>query len=923
MWRPSLKAWTRPNPALEIAAGGLLGAALPLVGAGLAGSVRATRRVLSPARDDTLPPDIDAVEHATRVDAAEADLDAPAPRPLPPRGEGTGRVPPPAAVPRAPAGSGDIDLSAFDARSVRSLQQVDGQLQSIMAEAYERTGKRFVVIEGQRPQSRQDALYAQGRTRPGNQVTWTRDSDHTGGGAVDIAIVGPDGRVNQTDIDAYREIGPVVEQIARERGIDLDWGGKWSRKDWGHFQVNYTPDPKTARIGDDAIVDLITTAESGGIADAANPNSTAVGLGQFTEDTWLETIRRYRPDLTEGRSPNQILALRRDRAISREMTVAYTAQNRATLRGAGLQDGPKETYLMHFAGPTGGVRILRATPDRPIREILSPAAMQANANIRHNGTWFKDMSAGQLILWAATKMGRTGTGGNGGGGVFVPTSRGYTTSGQSSAGDYTVDVEYEVVDASILRAASGDLQPRDRSRASSDEQINDIAARLDPARLLPSPDADRGAPIVGPDGIVESGNGRVAAIRRAGEIAPDRAAAYRQAIGDAGYTIPEGVGTPVLIARRQTDLSPVQRQEFVRAANTSTIARMSATERSAMDARAVSAEALARYRPDAKLTSAENAGFLRAVLDGIPQTERAGLVTDTGRINREGLERVRQAMFARAFDADDIRAAAMEVQSPEIASLIAALEEVAPDWAKMRAAIDSGDIRPEMDIGGHVQEAMRLIAVARETATREKSAVAALIEEMLADVDLIDGALAPLSAALVRKMAPGGRVAPSDKLSGFLRRYASEATKVGQTGEALFDAPGPLDVLKRLDAEAFGDLTETGTPRGQGTGGAGRMDPAGDAEDYAAGAEAPAAIATSAQLRQELDGRVPATEASEGSEAFDQMRRDLADLADDPDTLPIDLGDGTLRTPNQILDDLDRTADLDAVLDACPTGRGL
>lgn len=46
------------------------------------------------------------------------------------------------------------------------------------------------VIEGFREQSRQDDLWAQGRTRPGPVVTWTRESRHTVGAAADLHIDG-------------------------------------------------------------------------------------------------------------------------------------------------------------------------------------------------------------------------------------------------------------------------------------------------------------------------------------------------------------------------------------------------------------------------------------------------------------------------------------------------------------------------------------------------------------------------------------------------------------------------------------------------------------------------------------------------------------------------------------------------------------
>ncbi|WP_445147328.1 hypothetical protein [Dyella sp. Tek66A03] len=39
----------------------------------------------------------------------------------------------------------------------------------------------FTVTAGYRTHAEQDALYAQGRTKPGNVVTWTRNSRHIGG----------------------------------------------------------------------------------------------------------------------------------------------------------------------------------------------------------------------------------------------------------------------------------------------------------------------------------------------------------------------------------------------------------------------------------------------------------------------------------------------------------------------------------------------------------------------------------------------------------------------------------------------------------------------------------------------------------------------------------------------------------------------
>ena len=52
----------------------------------------------------------------------------------------------------------------------------------------------------------------------------------------------------------------------------------------------------------EALVFPITTVESANRCDARNPLSTAVGLGQFLNSTWLRIIHDYRPDLEKGRT---------------------------------------------------------------------------------------------------------------------------------------------------------------------------------------------------------------------------------------------------------------------------------------------------------------------------------------------------------------------------------------------------------------------------------------------------------------------------------------------------------------------------------------------------------------------------------------------------------------------------------------------
>lgn len=146
------------------------------------------------------------------------------------------------------------------------------------------------------------------------------------------------------------------------------------------------------------LIDNIIQAESGGDSKARNPNSSAVGSGQFLSSTWLDTLSRERPDLVAGKSRDEILALRNDPDLSRQMTEAYAAQNGKIISNAGFEANPGNTYLAHFAGPQGAVKVLSADPNAPVEAVLGPQAIAANP-------FLKGMTAAGLQAWAAKKMG--------------------------------------------------------------------------------------------------------------------------------------------------------------------------------------------------------------------------------------------------------------------------------------------------------------------------------------------------------------------------------------------------------------------------------------------------------------------------------------------------------------------------------------
>lgn len=143
-------------------------------------------------------------------------------------------------------------------------------------------------------------------------------------------------------------------------------------------------------------VDDIIARESSGDPNATNSRSSAGGLGQFIDSTWLDMLQRHRPDLMQGRSKADLLQLKFDPQLSKDMTAAYAADNNAALSKAGIPITPGATYLAHFAGPQGAVNVMNADPTTPVSAILDRSAVAANP-------FLKNMTAADFLAWAGDR----------------------------------------------------------------------------------------------------------------------------------------------------------------------------------------------------------------------------------------------------------------------------------------------------------------------------------------------------------------------------------------------------------------------------------------------------------------------------------------------------------------------------------------
>ena len=94
-------------------------------------------------------------------------------------------------------------------------------------------GLSVYITETYRPQERQDELYAQGRTKPGKVVTWTKNSRHKSRRAWDICKL-TGGKADYSDAAFFKACGNVAKEL------DITWGGNWKTPDMPHFEIAET-----------------------------------------------------------------------------------------------------------------------------------------------------------------------------------------------------------------------------------------------------------------------------------------------------------------------------------------------------------------------------------------------------------------------------------------------------------------------------------------------------------------------------------------------------------------------------------------------------------------------------------------------------------------------------------------------------------
>ncbi|MGP5656812.1 defense against restriction DarA-related protein [Psychrobacter celer] len=385
-----------------------------------------------------------------------------------------------------------------------------------------------------------------------------------------------------------------------------------------------------------------------------------------------------------------------------------------------------------------------------------------------------------------------------------------------------IESVFALVDAKFLIAshtANGsknpkypqELQPRDRARESSIAWVQKTSKELDPESLGRTGRVDTGAPIVGDDLVVESGNGRTIAIKMA--YANGDAGEYREWLAENadmfGMTAKqvESYKQPILVRVRTTD---VNRSEFAVEANQDDKLSFTASERAKSDAKRVNAGMLELFDPSESgdILAASNRDFVKSFLASLGATEAAQYTDSNGNPTQALVARIKGALFSKAYDDDRLLEMMADQTKPDLQNTLNALTMAAPNFVAAQSVnrsdaqdlaekvVDSVEQSLSDEVKNAIVDATNMIMNAKISNQDIKEYV--LQQGLFEQVDDSVAELAVFLAANARS---------AKKMTDYFNAMASyiEKDSVSRQNLDMFGEPEPLslaDVIAHANSKA-------------------------------------------------------------------------------------------------------------------------
>ena len=371
--------------------------------------------------------------------------------------------------------------------------------------------------------------------------------------------------------------------------------------------------------------------------------------------------------------------------------------------------------------------------------------------------------------------------------------KGSTATVAVPGSDIELEVQYKVVENKDLVTShniKGDenpdypseLQPRDRSRQGSEEQIIQLAGKFNPALATANPLSSDGAPIVNADNQVESGNGRTLALRNVYGSKPQLASEYKQYLIDHAAEfgldpkVIEAMDQPQLVRERKTELTDKQLQEYLKQSNNPAIAESSATEQAVTDAKVIDEDLIQLFNPgaDGSLNTAGNQRFLDQFYQKIKGSGNKLRTSNGKAYTKQFFERLQGAIFAKAYEDTALVSLALEENTEGVADILKALNVAAPEFARVKAK--HGDL-VDLNLVAPMVDGLRVY--------RDAKANNQAIDEYISQGDMLSGDSVPHLTGLFAQMIDANE-----------RRHKQMGVTFAELAR---------DIDKELDRRAVGD----------------------------------------------------------------------------------------------------------------------